>query len=147
MIFSQTWHLLLTQRKRRTLRLVHQGDSLGVVEGKAAVFRGDGRVRWCVGGVYAVQQERCHHACGHIAITEIQRVDDPTKPSDVDAADEGFASIREYLDVWHALHQTKPVQPCWALYFKLVSFNRDARAQAEEILRPKPEMRIDQEVA
>ncbi len=129
MIFAKTINAVFSGRKTQTCRLVYAGDTLRVIKPdkkKAfhapAVVRDDGRVRWVVGNVYAVQRERCHFAEGHIRILSLARVEDFTEQARFPdfARREGFDSSEDCIRVWHELHRSEPHWPVWAIGFELV---------------------------
>lgn len=122
MIFAETADLVLSGRKTQTLRLVRHGDTLasGVPDRCPRVVRDDGRIRWRVGGVYAVQRQRCHVAVGRIVCHRLELVEDPTDLPGWMIRAEGFDTPEQFAEVWHRLHRTKPVQPCWAIGFSLL---------------------------
>jgi hypothetical protein len=127
MIFSLTIDLVLSGHKTCTTRLRHYGDSLGTWDGKPAVFfsRGETKTRWVVGRTYAVQFERCHPARGRFRLDRIEPVSDPVNVSLEIARAEGFATVEQYQAVWHSLHKTNPIQPCWRLWYTLLSRPKD----------------------
>lgn len=113
MIYSETWHLILAGRKRRTTRRKYDGDVLT----PRGVFLRDGRPRWLVGHTYAVQPERCHPALAHWKLLRIDSVDHPLESGEADALDEGFDSIAAFQATWLRLHANHPDVPTWALTF------------------------------
>lgn len=144
MIFAKTIDLVLSGRKTQTVRLCCPGDELGRMDnGARAVFSARypwgnetrRRVRWRVGGIMAVQPERCHKARAQVIVTGLGRIEDPTAVDVEFARREGFDTVDEYLRTWHALHPKHPVQPCWVIGFELV--NPAAPALKSQILNVK----------
>jgi len=117
MIFSRTIDLVLAGKKDCTTRLQYFGD---VFVPNVVVKRSNGKVRWRVGGIYAVQRERCHSSEGSIRIDRIEPVVDPLNVSLEVARAEGFDSVSEYQKVWRSLHKSEPIQLCWRLWFTLI---------------------------
>lgn len=144
MIFSRTRQLLLSGRKTQTLRLADVGDYLwsppgGPVHVMRAPFKlGDrtiSRPRWIVGHTYAIQPERCHHALGRFRCTYLREVLNPLEAATGEAGEsfvraEGFDTAQEFLDVWHQLHRSDPVQRCWAIGMELIEVAGKVRVPA-----------------
>jgi hypothetical protein len=122
MIFNYTYKQILSGRKSCTLRLQYLGDAFKtLLSGELAIVRSDGRARWVVGRIYAVQPERCHFAVCWIRMTKFEAVADPLVIDQATAVAEGAADIAEFLKIWHQLHRKHPSQPCWRLWFEIVS--------------------------
>ncbi|HEV7298702.1 MAG TPA: hypothetical protein VGN72_04995 [Tepidisphaeraceae bacterium] len=128
MIFQRTYPLVLSRRKTQTLRLAYPGDYLtsdrdtegSVLLATQRVVTAAGRVRWRIGGEYAVQPERCHKAVGRIRCIGLTEILNPLTVDDAFVDREGFDERADYLRIWHELHARKPVQRAWAIRFELV---------------------------
>jgi hypothetical protein len=139
MIFAKTYGLILAGRKTQTLRLAYHGDRLVTLTTSRPVGMCDelrvedasGRTRWRVGGVYAVQPQRCHKAVGWIRCTDLRHVANPLEVDETFAHREGFDNAEEFLKVWRELHQKHPVQPCWAIGFEFLGTNKPPAVPAK----------------
>ncbi len=140
MIFQFTIDQLLTGQKNQTRRLVQDGDKAEVWENAVrrrtvdgtqggdvwalhsihCVTTSTGRIKWRVGGRYAVQAGRGKKGVGYIRITRIRReiVSDITNE---DARAEGFTDRKDYLRTFKIIHPTVGVRASvWVLDFEVV---------------------------
>lgn len=95
-------------RKTLTQRIEQDGETAvlnnaGVI---VAVKDKNGRMKWRVGGRYAIVPKRGQHGIGFIRITEITRVS-VQNMTEKDALDEGVANVAEYRELWGRINRKK----------------------------------------
>lgn len=122
MIFQHTLEPVLTGQKTQTRRLAKAGETAVYDADHALVeVRANGRVKYRVGGTYAVQPSRNMAAVARIRLLAIEQ----KRANDVSAAEaraEGYAHPDDFLAAWQAIHGTnKRSVPVWVLTFELVA--------------------------
>lgn len=121
MIFQHTLPLILDAQKTQTRRVIstHEAAIRGRYNRIVAVVH-RGRVKWRVGGTYAVQPGRGEAQVARIQLTKINS-EQVTRISTADARAEGFAGRREFLNVWKAIHGDEAeMLRVWVLHFRLL---------------------------
>jgi len=127
MIFQYTWPEVLRERKTQTRRVARENEMpvrarYNRIE---AVYVND-RVKWRVGETYAVQQKRGQSQIARIRLERIRR-QTASRITSADARAEGFASRKEFLNVWRQIHGPKSEKSTvWVLEFVLASVVVDA---------------------
>lgn len=129
MIFQHTWEKVLSGEKTVTSRLPKEGETALVVDtemrGAAkipvervvpfdqvqkwdevqTVYTASGRVKWRVGGIYAVQPSRNQKGVARIRILKMWR-EDVRYAKFGTLMDEGFSTPSALLEIWFKINDT-----------------------------------------
>ena len=136
MIFQYTWPQVVAEQKTQTRRIVHSNED--AIRGRynriVSVMR-NGREKWRVGKVYAVQPARGQRQIARIRLIRIRR-ERVARISQAEAKAEGSASRQAFLDAWRAIHGPGGEEHrVWVLEFELESVCVD-HGQLEQLALP-----------
>src|SRR5215207_1551292 len=120
MIFQHTWPLILSGIKTQTRRLTNAKDQeiRGRYNRIEAVLS-NGRVKWRVGKLYAVQIGRGKSQIARIEITSINS-EIVSRITNAGAIKEGFQSRNEFFELWKTMHGVESLKSrVWVVTFQL----------------------------
>jgi hypothetical protein len=121
MIFQHTFELVLSGHKTQTRRLIKANEvAVRGSDNRIETILHNGRSKWVVGQIYAVQPGRAKKQVGQIRVTGLTS-EVVGQISASDAIAEGFENRQAFFEVWKRMHGENSLDlQVWVVKFELV---------------------------